>query len=467
MNARLGLALGVGILGACSSSSTPTNNPDATTVAERLFVAHEGSLVSYDVATGKELPGAVQNVTQPVDMQVLDDGTVLVNLTDRGEILVVDGKTMLEIARLPSSGIGGTRPVHSYLSPTHGKRFWMTLNDGTGGKPETNSARFVDIDPKSPSYLKPVGEVAIGVGHHKATFSTKLERVVVTNIGDCENVLSVYDYSNVASITKLATLSAKDAGFDGSSRDKTCDPTFQNGAPPAPHGCATSKVTGKAYCNLTTPGDIVVVDVDASPPTFKSLKTGGAGGGYTKAHKDGRFVYSLQESPREGDMKKPGPSCQIGQLVVVDTQSESIAKELPLLYKGPGCADVLKGTDEETDNPSHMHVSADGKLLFVTLGGGFEVESARVRQQVLVDLSDPGNPVQLPSIATGVGTRHRGDALSGDGRFFFATNTSDGSVTQIDVATRAVVATIITKPTPLALASFGPAGPSVQTGPIH
>src|SRR4051812_22157371 len=43
-------------------------------LAQTLFVAHEGSLVSYDIKTGKERPGAVQQVTTPTDMQALADG---------------------------------------------------------------------------------------------------------------------------------------------------------------------------------------------------------------------------------------------------------------------------------------------------------------------------------------------------------------------------------------------------------
>lgn len=461
--------MGIGMLAACSSSTPTPNDRDASAASsEKLFVAHEGVLVAYDVSTGKELPGAVQGVTTPVDLQALDDGTLLVNLTDPGEILVVDSKTMLEVARIPSSGIGATRPVHSYISPERsGKHYWLTLNDGTDGKAATNSVRFLDIEPGSPSYLKPVGEVGLGVGHHKATFSNTQQRVVITNIADCDDVLSVYDYSDVANIKKLATLTSKDAGYDGTSRDKTCDVTYKTGAPPAPHGCATSKVSGKAYCNLTSSGGMVVIDVDASTPTFRVLPTSGSGGGYTKPHTSGRYVFSLQESPREVAEMKAGPACQIGQLVVIDAQNDTIAKEVPLLYEGPGCTRVLKGTDEETDNPSHMRISADGTLLFVTLGGGFEVASARVRQQVLVDISDPANPIQLPSVKTGVGTGHRADAITADGRFFFATNTSEGTVTQIDVAARTVAATIVVKPTPLTLATFGPAGPSEHTGPIH
>src|SRR5687767_10543 len=115
------------------------------TVAQALFVAHEGFLVSYDIATGRERPGTIPNVTGPVDLQAFDDGHVMVNLTGRNEILIAEAATMLEVARLPSSMRGAARPVHSYISPEiGGRKYWLTLNDGASGQPETNSALLVD-----------------------------------------------------------------------------------------------------------------------------------------------------------------------------------------------------------------------------------------------------------------------------------------------------------------------------------
>ena len=75
-----------------------------------VFVAREGSLISFDIATGDERPGTVTQVTGPVDLQALSDGYLMVNLTGRNEILVVDGVSMLEEARLPSSAGGGDPP---------------------------------------------------------------------------------------------------------------------------------------------------------------------------------------------------------------------------------------------------------------------------------------------------------------------------------------------------------------------
>jgi DNA-binding beta-propeller fold protein YncE len=96
------------------------------------------------------------------------------------------------------------------------------------------------------------------------------------------------------------------------------------------------------------------------------------------------------------------------------------------------------------------------------------VADARVRQVLVLDLADPANPVQLSSIAVGSSTGHHGDALSGDGRWLFVANNADGSVSQIDVASLAVVRTFETAERPQTLGTFGAtAGPSEQTGPIH
>jgi YVTN family beta-propeller protein len=313
-----------------------------------------------------------------------------------------------------------------------------------------------------------MGEVALGVGHHKAAFSTTQARVVISNIADCADVLSVYDYSDPEAITRVATRSAAELGWDGSSFAKTCDATYQNGLPPAPHGCDTSSVTGKVFCNITGSGEIVVVDVDAATPTFKSLATNGAGGGYTKASPDGRYIYSLQSEPREVNMNGQGPIGQIGQLVVVDAMTETVVAQLPLLYEGPGYESTLAGTRAASNEAGHIRISPDGKTLFVAVGGGFGVADAISEKEIVVDVMTPSSPAQRGSITVGQGTSHRADALSGDGKYVFVVNNLSGSVTQIDVATRSVVKTITTMATPQTIATWGTAeGAGEQTGPGH
>lgn len=433
---------------------------------QRLFVAHAGVLAAWNIATGEQVPGEIQTVDGPTDMQALEDGTVLVNLTNKNQILVFDGATMVEKKRIQSSALGATRPVHSYISPVRsGRRYWMSLNDGDGTA-ATNSARFVDLTAGSESYLDAVGEVALGNGHHKAAFSATKERVVISNISDCDDVLSVFDYSDIAHVERIFKLSAKDAGWNDSTR--LCDQTYQKGVPPAPHGCATSKVSGKAYCNLTGSGDIAAVDLDATPPTFSLIKTHGGGGGYTKPHPDGRYIYSLQSDPREASAWNPGAACQVGQLVVIDAGKDSVVKELPLLYKGPACADSISKGDEASTEPAHLLITEDKRKLYVQAAGGYGVDAARVRQQLVVDISNPADPVQSPSIALGTSTGYHGEALSGDGKYLFEANNLDGTVTRIDAATSAVLGTMTVKDKPQTLATWGrDEGPGHQTGPIE
>jgi len=431
-----------------------------------LFVAHEGSLVSYDLDSGEELAGEVQDVAGPTDMQALDDGRVILNLTSRNEVLVVDGTTMLEIARIPSSGDSGTSPVHGFLTPIRdGKQYYMSLNDGEDTA-ATNSASFIDVVADSDTVHTLVGETPLGIGHHKASFSTTLERVVISNIADCDDVLTVYDYSDPANIVALATLTPEDAGWDGSSFETTCDATYQMGLPPAPHGCATSALSGKAYCNITSSGAITVIDIDADPPTFEFIETSGSGGGYTRTSPGGDYVYSLQAEPREGSERNPGEPCQIGQLAVINAANDMLVGEIPLFYDGPGCARELVGTDEETSEPAHIVIHEHS--MFVTLAGGFMVDDARVRRQLVLDLTDPAHPTQLFALEVGVSTSYHGDTLSGDGERFFVANNLEGTVTEIDCHSHEVLRTLTVRDRPMVLATWAEdEGPSHQTGPIE
>jgi hypothetical protein len=444
---------------------------DECPFAQTLFVAHEGSLVGYDIASREEHAGAVTDITGPVDLQALEDGTVMVNLTGTNEILAIDGMTMLELARIRSSTASAVRPVHSYVSPERGgRRYWLALNDGEEGELTTNSAVLVDISPNRRTRFEIVGEVGLGIGHHKASFSSTLERFVASNIADCENVISVYDYSDLENIEELATFSGSDAGFDGTDPgagnfDPTfCDPTFERGLPPAPHGCTTSSLSGKAYCSVTNSGEIVAVDIDAEPPAFERIASQGRGGGFMLAHPDGRYIYGMQEEPREGG---DGANCQIGQIVVIDAVDDTLVAELPVRYRGPDCDDILSGTAAETANFAHVHFSQDGETLFVPTSGGFNVTDARVDQVVVIDTSDPTNPAQLESISVGTHTGHSSSTVSGDGSWLFVVHTVDATVSQIDMASRRLVATFEVGQRPKVVATFGTAeGPSEQTGPV-
>jgi DNA-binding beta-propeller fold protein YncE len=450
--------------GCMSDSSDDGDDPDAK-FPQTLFAAQEGSLVSFDLATGKALAGSITDIKAPTDMQALEDGTIIVNLSNSNEILALDGTTMLQKARMPSSGGTAVRPVHSFVTPKlDGRQYWMTLNDGSGTA-ASNSARFVNLELDSAKFLKPAGEVGLGIGHHKAAFSPGKARVVISNIGDCADIMSVFDFTDIGDIKKVSTLNAAGAGFDGSDKNHTCDQTKAAGITPSPHGCATAKGNAHALCNLTGNGVLVAVDLDAAVPAYKLIPTQGTGGGYTSGHPGGRYVYTLQGNPKEG---AGGAPCQVGQVAVVDMQTDSLVKELPVLYKGPSCADSLSGTPAKGASVSHIFFAPDGKKAYINIASASADSASRVDRQVALDLSDPANPVQLPSIAIGVSFGSHGETLSGDGKWLVVANNMDGTVSVIDVAAGAVSRTLEIGNAGKTMATFGSdEGPGHQVGPFH
>ncbi|MFL5272341.1 MAG: YncE family protein [Anaeromyxobacteraceae bacterium] len=475
------------VVAACGGSKSTTQN-QTPAMAQALFVATTaGTLESFDVASGQSRGGEVTGVLSPVDLQGLPEGYVGLNLSaggasGLGEVLFVDARTMLEKARFASSlaGSSARRPVHSYLSPVQGgKRVWLSLNDGASpaladpvAQAATNSALLVDVTKGSATYMKPFAEVPLGLGHHKAGFSASRQRVVVTNISECNKVVQVVDYSDPAAVTLVKTWSAADLGWDGSTTAKTCG-TASGQTRPTPHGCATAATFGHVYCNLTGDGEILSVDVDADPPSLQKVSSGGKGAGATMAHPNGWFVFTAHNTPRE-DATTGQRANQIGSLSIVDTRNESVdgvptVTDIPLFYDGPNGTRLLVGTDEELLGISHVTVSLDGKYLFVIpSGGGFTpapgyvpavaVADQRARKVLVLDVSDPANPVQKPSIDIGLSKGDNSDALSGDGKLLFVTNNAGSTVSAIDTATLQVVRTFtVPAGSPKVVATFGDA----------
>jgi hypothetical protein len=424
---------------ACSSGVTDTGPSNPNTMSQALFVAtSDGQLLSFNTADGTTRPGSLTQVTGPVDLQALPDGYVGVNLSGANEVLFANAETMLEAARFPSSFTTGRRPVHSYISPArNGKQYWLSLNDGDGTLP-TNTGLFTGIAKTRSDWLQPVGEVALGIGHHKAAFSSTRERVVISNISDCNKVFQIFDYSNPGSIQEIKSWSCADLG--GIARA-------------TPHGCATSSASGRVYCNMTATGEVASIDVDAAVPTLTKITPplGGTGSGASMAHTAGRYVFTAHASPREG---AGGAANQIGSLTVIDGQTNS-ATDIPLFYDGAGSTRALVGTDEEGTGISHVSVSADGTRLFV-IPGSASAATARARRVLVVDTTNPANPVQLASITVGASHGDNSDALSGDGKTLFVSNNAETTVSAIDVASLRVTRTFDTHGgSPKVVATFG------------
>ena len=251
-------------------------------------VSGRDQLALYDLATGAELarldaPGGSS------DLLALGSGVALSNHTAGNEVILIDLKRRTEIGRLPSSSLGGIRPVHMYLSPViEGRQYVVVLNDGNerstpkGERPKDSTLLLIDALQSSPTFLKPVGEARLGIGHHKVGFSMKRPRLAVSNISDCSDVVSIYDHQNPSDIKLVKTFSAADLGYDGSTPLKTCDETGKIGLMLSPHGTGTSAATDRVYHFLTGTGQIAVVDIDADVPTVKLIQTAGSGGASVK-----------------------------------------------------------------------------------------------------------------------------------------------------------------------------------------
>jgi YVTN family beta-propeller protein len=453
---------GVILILALSSFTASAEDPQVALVSGR------DQLALHDLATGAELarfdaPGGSSDLT------ALASGVALSSHTAGNAVVLIDLKRRAEIGRLPSSSLGGTRPVHMYLTPESEERqYVVVLNDGSerstpkGERPKDSTLTLIDAVASSPTYLKPVGETRLGIGHHKAGFSTKRPRMAVSSIADCQDVVSVYDYRDPADVKLVKTFAAADLGYDGSTPVKTCDATGKAGMMLSPHGTGTSAATGKVYHFLTGTGQIAIFDIDADVPSVKLVQTAGNGGASVKDLPGGRFMVVPQRGPREVHQRADGALCQVGQLAVIDAVAEKVVAQVPVFYGEPACRTSIAGKPHERAALQYAMPSPDGKTVFVEIGTLYGPPNvvAESRFVAVFDLSDPHRPVQLPSIPVGAGNDTRDHALTGDGKLLLVPNSLDNSVSVIDVASRQVVRTI-----PTVARSFRVVTYSAETGP--
>jgi DNA-binding beta-propeller fold protein YncE len=439
--------------------------------ADRLFVSGRDALVAYNLTTGQELARfATPGVS--ADMVVLESGHIVLNHRDGSAILVVDASTLTEVARFPASTLGGTRPVHAYLSPVlNGRRFVVALNDGEeartppGTPAQDSTALFIDATPGSPTFLRPVGEIRLGTGHHKLNFAPDRPRAAVSNIGDCQAVLQVLDFTDPANIRIIAALPAEGIGLDGRDGRRPCHPRGgEAGVRPAPHGAATDPTTGRGYHNLNNMGAFVGLDMRVETPTFRLLPgTRGWGGAAIAVHPTAGLLYGPQYAPREGDSRAPGAACQVGQLALINARADRVAAELPIFADGPDCTRSLAGTPEIGARTGYATLAGDA--LFLPLGT-LGAASTRSHAVAVVDVSTPNEPRQLPSIRVGAHNGHRDNALTGDARFLVVPSNVDNVVHVIDTTSRQVVRHFPVVAQPNRVAVFGASGPSKPSGPM-
>jgi YVTN family beta-propeller protein len=437
-------------------------------------ISGRDELALHDLATGAELarfkaPGGSS------DLMALGSGVALSNHTAGNEVLLIDLKRRSEIGRLPSSSLGGVRPVHMYLSPAPaGQQYIVVLNDGNergtpkGERPKDSTLLLIDAAQASPTFLKPAGETRLGIGHHKVGFSTKRPRLAVSNIADCADVVSVYDYQNPFDIKLVKTFSAADLGYDGSTPLKTCDETGKAGMMLSPHGTGTSAASGRVFHYLTGTGQIAIFDIDSDVPAVKLIQTAGNGGASVKDLPGGQFMVVPQRGPREVNQRADGSICQVGQLAVIDAMAEKVIAQVPVFYGEPTCRTSIAGTPHERAALQYAMPSPDGKTVFIEIGTLYGPPNviAESRFVAVFDLSDPHRPIQLPSIPVGAGNDTREHALTGDGKLLLVTNSLDNSVSVIDVESRQVVRTMPTVTRPFRVVTFSEGtGPSKPTGP--
>jgi YVTN family beta-propeller protein len=439
-----------------------------------VVVSGRDQLAVHDLATGAEL-ARFDASGGSSDLLALGSGVALSNHTAANEVLIIDLKRRSEIGRLPSSSLGAIRPVHMYLSPAiEGRQYAVVLNDGNergtpkGERPKDSTLLLIDAVQSSPTFLKPVGEIRLGIGHHKAGFSMKRPRLAVSNIADCSDVVSVYDYQNPSDIKLVKSFSAADLGYDGSTPLKTCDETGKAGVMLSPHGTGTSAATGRVYHFLTGTGQIAVFDIDADVPTVKLIQTAGSGGASVKDLPGGRFMVVPQRGPREVHQRADGSLCQVGQLAVIDAVAEKVAAQLSVFYGEPACRTSIAGKPHERAALQYAMPSPDGKTIFVEVGTLYGPPNvvAESRFVAVFDLSDPYRPIQLPSIRVGAGNDTRNHALTGDGTLLLVPNSLENSVSVIDIGSWQVVRTIPTVTKPFRVVTFSEGiGPSKPAGP--
>jgi hypothetical protein len=135
-----------------------------------VAISGQDQLALHDLATGKEF-ARFEAAGGSRDVLALESGMLLANHTAGNSVLQIDLKRRAEIRRLPSSSLGGTRPVHMYLTPAfQGKQYAVILNDGVarntkkGERPADSTLLLIDVVEGSPNFLKPAGESRLGMG---------------------------------------------------------------------------------------------------------------------------------------------------------------------------------------------------------------------------------------------------------------------------------------------------------------
>jgi hypothetical protein len=406
--------------------------------AETLWVTGTDKVGAYDVRTGREvasfgLPG------RTADLHVLPNGRVVLNYRAKAELVLFDATSRKEIARLPSSRMGGVNPHHGYLLKTSGNLLYAVSNDGENAATDSTLSLF-RVVPNAPG-LEYAGEIRLGAGHHKIAHFPGQDWISVSNINDCSNVVQVIDIADPAAPKTIRSISAKDIGYDGSAPNKSCDASGKAGRRLTPHGAGA---TAQFHVhNLNATGQMVVVRRDG--PSLV-LQSAGSGGASAVATKDGK-LYLTQFSPRDGSGTPPGKACQIGQLSVVSSAGTGL-EQIPVL-KDKDCTENHGGA-----RLGYISMMPDGQTLLLPLA---TLGNDAVPVALLARVKLGANGVeQLSSLEIGKNLGHRDHGWSTDGKLFAFPNNKDDSVSIVDADGGKVVSTIPVVPAPLRVALSTP-----------
>lgn len=433
-----------------------------------LFVSARDHLVAYDAASGAE-KARFPSPGLSSDMLLTPEGLLVLNHRDANHVVMIDARSLREVGRIPSSGIGGTRPVHLYLAPPRadGRRLVVVANDGNAQRPTREDSSALIIDATDPAAPRVAGEVRLGIGHHKLAFTRDGQRFSASNIADCDEVVGVYDIADPTRPARLFAVTGADLGLDGRDSRPACDPTGRVGRRPGPHGTATFAANGLHAHNANGTGQFILIEAEATPPRLAAVlgTNGGSGGASIAVHPNGRIAYGPQNTPRAGGSgAQSGAPCQIGQLAVLDGMEQRIAAQVPILYD-VDCTvlpDQARGA-----RPAYAFVTPDGRTLAVTIGTLNAAQPDRATMLVLFDLADPARPAQVASIPVGAAAGHRDAAMTSDGRLLFVPGTADASVTVVDLAERRALRRLAVAAEPNRVAAWSPtAGPTKAPGTI-
>tara|TARA_B100000315_G_scaffold255359_1_gene298527 strand:+ start:2280 stop:3632 length:1353 start_codon:yes stop_codon:yes gene_type:complete len=380
-------------------------SPDEA-VKEKIFVAGSGpSSTDPDQLVGKIMVishGGRDDlaVKGPIETSLLGEtavatgGHVYISNPESGSVTAIFAATdsVEGVVRV------GIRPEKVARDPSG--QFVFVANQGVVGDARADSVSVIDAVPTTTTFLHEIGRIQVEDSTSDITFSTRRDRVFVSN--RLSGTISVIDMDQANVSSFLSTMVSIPVG-------------------PSPGVMTYSSTSGHVYAILrfpTTSDSIAIIDADSlgTPELVSGIPRGNAAGeipqaSFLQASRSGNFIwvaFSIQASSSGG----------IG---VIDAATDTLVSRLDLSF-----------------SPSRL-VEADDEKLFISGGEGTDAI-------LVVDASVPTALREVTRIGVGVAGRDRKLAISFDRTRIYVPNVGEtsGSVSVIDVSTNAVFAIIPT-----------------------